>query len=168
MDEELELQDSNNLETVEDTGVETDPNIEKVGQLENLIVDLKKTAGVKSVKELKEFLARKPAEVVEVKREQPSVVTPTDLEKLNLRMDGYSDEEVTFIMRNGGVHAKQDEYVKAGIESLRDKVKKATQSEDANPSISSKSPIFKKYSEDQIREMPLAELEKLVKTLPSK
>lgn len=162
-----------------ETVLEDTQNLEELAIPETL--DAEQQAAVEAIKEQNKQLfarAKKAEELAkelkakvvpeQPKVEQPSVVTPTDLEKLNLRMDGYSEEEVTFIMRNGGVKAKNDEFVTAGINSLRDAKKKATQSEDANPSISSKSPIFKKYSEDQIREMPLAELEKLVKTLPSK
>jgi hypothetical protein len=168
MDESTELQDLNNLETLGEVVDQTDPNADKVRELEGFLVDLKKTAGVKSVKELKDFIAHKPTEVVKEVKVEPTATTPTDLEKLNLRMDGYSKEEVDFIMRNGGANAITDEFVTAGIKALRDKKQKEAKSEEANPSISSKSPIFKKYSEEQIKDMPLAELEKLVKQLPSK
>lgn len=166
MENELELGDSTNLEELaipETLDAEQQEALEAIKEQNKQLFERAKKAEALA-KELK----AKVVEPVQPRVEQPSVVTPTDLEKLNLRQDGYSKEEVDFIMRNGGANAVTDEFVTAGIKALRDQKAKATRSEEANPSISSKSPIMRKYNEDQLRDMPTEELEKIIRTLPSK
>jgi hypothetical protein len=167
MENENELQDSQNLEELalpETLDAEVQAAVEALKEKNKQLYARAK----KAEEEAKALKAKEEARPVEQPKVENPAVSPTDLERLNLKVDGYSNEEVNFIMKNGGANAISDEFVIAGIEALRAKKKKEIQSDEANPSISSKSPIFKKYSEDQVREMPLAELEKLVKTLPSK
>lgn len=80
-------------------------------------------------------------------------------ESMELKTDGYSSEEVEFIQRNGGRSKIDDPFVKAAIESMR-KQKQAEQAavSDAAP----KSDVEKQYTDEQLRNMPTAELEKLL------
>ncbi len=48
------------------------------------------------------------------------------LERLELKVDGYSDEEVAYILKNGGKEALKDPFVISGIEARR--VQKAAES----------------------------------------
>jgi hypothetical protein len=160
------------IDTLDGVLDDIDPNEpdERTKRAENVIVTLKKQAGVKTVKELLQVVAPKAEPKVEtkppveVKKEEsaPAGVTPAQLERVNLRLDGYSESEVDFIMRNGGASAKNDEFVQSAIEARRAKEK----SEKASPPSSSKSPVFKKHTEDDLKKIPLADLEKLVKELP--
>lgn len=93
--------------------------------------------------------------------------TPNDLdkqneawkEKIELKAEGYSDEEIDFLQRNGGRAKKDDPFVKAALESVRAQKKSeaAQVSDDTN-----KSDIEKKYTHEQLRDMPTAELEKIL------
>ena len=78
------------------------------------------------------------------------------LERLELKVDGYSEQEIDFILKNGGKEATGDEMVSSAIEAKRAKDK----SEDATPEGSSKSPIFKRFTQDDLNKMSLEDLEK--------
>jgi len=80
------------------------------------------------------------------------------IQRLELKVDGYTDREVDFILKNGGRDALKDELVQAAITSMRDKRK----SEEASQSIGTKSPIYKRHTLDELKAMPTAELEKII------
>lgn len=87
--------------------------------------------------------------------------TPQDnerYERLELKIDKYSDEEIDFIMQNGGRKSLDNKLVKSAIEAQRKFVK----SEGATPSGSGKSPVFQKFTERDLKNMPLEELEKII------
>src|SRR5438067_698522 len=75
-------------------------------------------------------------------------------DRLELKTDGYSSDEVETIMELGGPKALTNPIVKEAIVSLRKKAK----SQDATPSGTAKSPIYQKFTERDLRTMPLAEL----------
>lgn len=79
-------------------------------------------------------------------------------ERLELRTEGYNSEEVDFLMRNGGRQALDDKIVMAGIDSIR----KQTKSQSATPSASGRSPIYQRFTAQDLRNMPLDELEKIL------
>lgn len=81
-----------------------------------------------------------------------------------LRFDGYSEEEATFIVQNGGRKALEQEggFVKTAIESKRAEKKKKETTEEATPASAPKSPVFKHYTEEELRRMKPAELEKIL------
>lgn len=97
-------------------------------------------------------------EVQEHKQTNPNSDTDIKLERLELKTDGYSSDEVDFIMSNGGRKALSSDYVTAAIESMRAKKK----SQEASPEDSPKSPVYKKHTEQDLRNMPLSELEKIL------
>lgn len=85
-------------------------------------------------------------------------VTPETLERIELRQDGYSRDEVEAIMELGGSKALKNPLVKTAIESMRSKAK----SQDSNQSLNSKSPVYKKFTQDDLKKMTSAELEAIL------
>lgn len=79
-------------------------------------------------------------------------------ERLELKTDGYSSEEVETIMELGGSKALENPIVKEAIATMRKKAK----SQEATPSATAKSPIYKNLSERDLQGMSLAELEKII------
>lgn len=81
------------------------------------------------------------------------------LEKLELRTKGYSDDEINFLKPYGGEKALENPYVKQALEIMREKA----QAEKAVVDVDGgKSDIEKKYTDDQLKNMPIDELEKLL------
>lgn len=85
-------------------------------------------------------------------------VTPETLERIELRQDGYSKEEVEAIMELGGNKALSNPIVKSAIDAMRNKSK----SQDSNQSLTSKSPVFKKFTQSDLNKMSSAELEAIL------
>ena len=85
-------------------------------------------------------------------------VTPDTLERIELRQDGYSKEEVESIMELGGTKALKNPLVKSAIESMRSKAK----SQDSNQPLNSKSPVYKKFTQDDLKKMTSKELEAIL------
>lgn len=85
-------------------------------------------------------------------------VTPNKLERIELRQDGYSKEEVDAIMELGGIKMINNPVVKSAIEQMRAKEK----SENASQSLSSKSPVYKKYTQEDMSKMTSKELEAIL------
>lgn len=82
-------------------------------------------------------------------------------EKIELKVEGYNNDEIDFIMKNGGREALKNDYVQRAIEAKREQLKaeQALVSEDT-----SKSDIEKKYTQDQLSKMSADDLENLIKT----
>lgn len=81
------------------------------------------------------------------------------LEKLELRTKGYSDDEINFLKPYGGEKALENPYVKQALEIMREK----SMAEKAVVDVEGgKSDIEKKYTDDQLKNLPLDELEKLL------
>jgi hypothetical protein len=158
MEEELELQDSQQPDQEAVTLEESQPETEapSVDDLERKNKEL--FARAKKAEEELKTLKSQP------KQEQPLPTNPSqfatkqDLERIELAAKGYSDEEVEFVMRNGGKKSLNDDLVKAAIDARRAKAK----SEDATPQSSPKSPVYKKFTQDELASMPLSELEKII------
>lgn len=97
-------------------------------------------------------------------QEQPQVSNDSDRVQLDeitdLRLDGYSRDEVAFIMKNGGRKSlDENNFVKVAIEHLREQKK----AEQAIPETDSgKSDIERKYTPDQLKKMPLDKLRELL------
>jgi hypothetical protein len=105
--------------------------------------------------ELKQFKSSQKTEV-----EKPTTAPAMD-EVYDLRFDGYNRDEVAFIMKNGGRSSlEKDPFVKKAVELMREQ-RKAEQGVPGNDS--SKSDIEKKYTPEQLRNMPV---EELLKVLP--
>ena len=119
---------------------------------------------------MKQVLARAKAAEETVKKfkasETPAPTPKTDVkgfdldEVTDLRLDGYSKDEVKFIMQNGGRKALEDNsFVKVAIEQIRTQKK----AEQAIPDMDSgKSDIERKYTQEQLAKMSAEELYKIL------
>jgi hypothetical protein len=145
-------------ETVQETETETtDSEVD--------IEDLKAKAA--KAEEYKKYADRVAAENKELKKaskaevtinQQSPPVTREDYERLDLKTEGYKSEEVDFLMQNGGRKALDNPIVMAGIDAMRKKQK----SQEATPSGTAKSAVYQKFTEADLKKMPLEELEKIV------
>lgn len=77
-------------------------------------------------------------------------------ERLELKTEGYTSEEINFILKNGGRTALEDPYVKMAIDKGREE-RKATESVAMN--VSSKSAIERKYSPAELASMSADDME---------
>jgi hypothetical protein len=85
-------------------------------------------------------------------------VTAETLERIELRQDGYSKEEVESILDLGGKRALENPLVKGAIEQMRAKQK----SDDVNVANDSKSPVYKKFTQADLTKMSSEELAKIL------
>lgn len=112
--------------------------------------------------EYKKYADRVAAENKTLKKSLKTNESPPnstdEIERLRLEVKGYKGDEVDFLMQNGGLKALENPIVVAGIEAIR---KKKT-SIDATPSGTAKAAVFQKFSEQDLKKMPLEELEKIV------
>lgn len=79
--------------------------------------------------------------------------------KMELKTEGYSDDEIAYIQMSGGRAALDNAHVKAAIESMRAQKKAEAAAVDTT---AGKSDVEKQYTEQQLRDMPTAELEKVL------
>lgn len=149
------------------------------GQEQELEINL--DAPEESVEALKEKLAKeqearrqltaraKAAEEALKKQKVSETPAPTpkpdvkgyDLDEVtDLRLDGYSKDEVKFIMQNGGRKAlEENTFVKVAIEKIREQKK----AEAAIPDMeSNKSEVERKYTQEQLSKMSAEELYKIL------
>jgi len=148
------------------------------GDLEAIVSSLE--GGVELVEKNKQLFGRAKnaeeenkqlkAKLAQLEKQRPAAgsggagETPSrELELVNLRLDGYSEEEAQFIMSNGGRSAKENQFVKAGIDALRAAKKQEESSVNASPAVTPKSPVFKKHTEAELKGMKTEDLEKLLK-----
>lgn len=118
-------------------------------------------ARIQKEKERREKAGEPPAKSPDTTQTPPASLSedPKWRESIELKTDGYSAEEVEFIQRNGGRDKIDDPFVKAAIDSMR----KQKQAENAAVTDAApKSDIEKQYTDQQLRDMPTAELEKLL------
>lgn len=86
-------------------------------------------------------------------------VSPSWQEKIELKTDGYSEEEISFIQKNGGRKALDNPFVKSAIDAMREKNRAESAVVDVN---SGGTDLERKYTNEQLSQMPLDELEKLL------
>lgn len=79
-------------------------------------------------------------------------------ERLELRADGYSKDEIDEIMALGGTKVLDTKIVQSAIKYMRADKK----SKDASEPVSSKSPVYKKFTQDDLSKMSSAEMEKIL------
>lgn len=115
----------------------------------------------KAEAELKALKSKSPEVKKEVTPEPRVDKKGYDLDEVtDLRLDGYSKEEVKFIMNNGGRKALADDpFVKVAIEQIRTqkKAENAIPAEDTG-----KSEIERKYTAEQLNNMSADELYKIL------
>lgn len=95
---------------------------------------------------------------VETKEVETSDVSSERFERLELRADGYSSDEIDEIMELGGSKVLKTKIVQSAIKAMRQEKK----SKDASESPDSKSPVYKKFTQDDMNKMSSKELEKIL------
>lgn len=80
-------------------------------------------------------------------------------ERLELRTEGYSKEEIDEIMALGGTKVLNSKLVQSAIKALRAENK----SRDAKEPLNSKSPVFKKFTQDDLSKMSAKDMEKILR-----
>ena len=163
---EDETKENQTLETGDETEVTPEVKEDELefATTDELIAAYKKAEASK--KQLHARAVKAEAKVKELSKpnEQPKETNNspqgklTVEERVDLRLSGYSPEEVNFIERNGGMDALKDETVIAALDGIRAKKK----SQEATPEGSPKSPVYKKYSQRDLQGMTLEQLEKIV------
>lgn len=88
-----------------------------------------------------------------------NAVTKEDLERLRLEAKGYEEEDIDLIMKFGGVKALEDESIKDVINIRKEK----RQQVNAQATSKTQGKSSRKYSQEQLRAMPLDKLEKLIR-----
>ena len=81
------------------------------------------------------------------------------LERIELRQEGFSPDEVQAIMDLGGTKVLNSKIVQSAIKYMR----ADTKSKNASTSVSSKSPVYKKFTQDDLGKMSSKEMEKILK-----
>lgn len=102
----------------------------------------------------------KSIDPMESHNEETTINEDERWQKIDLRLEGYDPDETDFIIRNGGKEALDNKFVQAAISQMRAQKR----SKQATPSGGNRSPIERKYSQDQLMSMPTEELEKLLRS----
>lgn len=89
---------------------------------------------------------------------EPTNPSPEKLDRIELRVDGYSDEEIGYLLPLGGKKALANPIVQKAVEAMRAEKK----SKDATPEGGQASPVFKKHTLTDLQNMPLDQLEKIL------
>lgn len=162
MDDETTVE-QNDLEA---TAVDDSSESVNVEELEDSVSGLEQAAALVE-KNRKLFARAKQAEqeLKELKSRAPARAysSSEELERVNLRIDGYKEDEVDFIMRSGGRSALKDDFIVEAITARRAKEKAKETSDSASTPASSKSPVLRRHSTDDLKNMPVEEMEKLLR-----
>lgn len=162
------MADANEQQDALNPDVETNDNQETVTMTaaELAALTAEKDAAVADAEAKKKYADRIAIENRNLKKAATTETTnegdqpPSDerFERLELKTDGYSTDEVDFIMQNGGRASLSNRLVQSAIESQR----KSAKSQDATPTGTAKSPIYQKYGERDLKNMKLEDLEKII------
>jgi len=82
-------------------------------------------------------------------------------ERMELKVEGYDEDEINFIMRNGGKDAVEDDYVQSAIEQMREE-KEAKQASDAASDSGGGAETVKGYTQEDLQDMSKEELEEIL------
>jgi hypothetical protein len=82
-------------------------------------------------------------------------------EKLELKTEGYNDDEIDFLSQYGGKKALENPIIKTALDTLREKAKAEKAVVDTSENTST---IEKKYTEAQLKSMSPTELEELIRS----
>lgn len=155
-EEEVQAQEEV-VEQEEQQQEEVEQETEEQSEEESDTVTLSKAEYNKLNRRAKAYVATKdtkPEKLINNKAEVPN----EKLERMELRLDGYSSDEVDEIMSLGGSKVLKSKIVQSAIKAMRDEKK----SKDADANFSAKSPVYKKYTNDDLNGMSSAELEKIL------
>ncbi len=156
-----EIQEQEEIsEQTEETVIIEDPEEESTESEEvaDETVSLSKTEFNKLKRKAIAYDSHKVGNVPKQRSEETTIVTKEQLERLELRQDGYSKEEVDEIMSLGGSKVLNSKLIQSAIRAMRDDKK----SKDASERPNSKSPVYKKYTQEDLSKMTSAEMEKIL------
>jgi len=153
------IQETEPVNPVEDAVQEEEPAVSQDVELDPQALQEQLDA-IKAEKDLQHKRATKAeAELKKLKANQSSPTSDDErFERLELKTEGFSSQEVDFLMQNGGRKALDNKIVMAGIEAIR----KEQKSKEATPTGTGKSTVYQKYTEADLRKMPAEELEKII------
>lgn len=80
-------------------------------------------------------------------------------QKMELKVEGFSEDEVDFILKNGGRKGLENPFVKTAIDSIRTQKQAESAVVDTD---TGKSEIEKKYPLEEQRKMSVADLDKIL------
>ena len=121
-------------------------------------VTLSKAEFNKLNRRAKAYVATKEPKQEETKLTTKPTYSEEKFARMELRVDGYSTEEVDEIMALGGPNVLKSKLVQSAIKAMRDEKK----SKDAEVNVSAKSPVFKKFTQQDLSNMSAKELEKIL------
>lgn len=81
--------------------------------------------------------------------------------RMELKVEGYSEEETDFIIKNGGKKALDNQYITSAIETMRERKK----AEAAMVDVSSKSESEKRYSPEEFSKLSTEEQLKVLQSI---
>lgn len=152
MDNEYEQVDSQSTEATEPTQNTTVTPTVDVSALEQKNKEL--YARAKKAEEEAKALRAKVSP-----QETTSTNPPSEqLERIELKVDGYSADEVDFLLSVGGKKALENPIIGKAIEALRAEKR----SLEATPNPSGQSPVYKTYSQADLNNMSLEEIQKIL------
>jgi len=157
MDQESTPQEGINPETpVEVTETTESPEELKIKLAEALEAKRQLTARAKTAEE--ELKRLRP-----IKKEESKPYNILDDEVADLILDGYTKDDVRFIMSNGGRKTLEDKnsYVSIAIQTKREQ-RKAEEAAGKTTDSAGQSEIERKYTPEQLKGMSRAELEKIL------
>lgn len=91
---------------------------------------------------------------------QTDTIPSERLDRLELKADGYSADEIDAIMDLGGIKVLNKPLVQKAIKAMRTEQK----SNDAKVVPNSKAPIYKKYNQEDLNKMSASEMEKVLQS----
>lgn len=100
----------------------------------------------------------KPKETLTKTSQETLNISPERLDRIELMQEGYSKEEVDTIMELGGRKMLNNAIVQGAIQTIRQQEK----SKNASQGLSSKSPVYKKYTQEDLNKLSSSEMEKIL------
>lgn len=150
-EEVVEQEEQHEEETVDEVSQETEEQEDTV--------TLSKAEYKKLDRQSRAYQAIKTKPTATLKTEEATyTVSPDRLERIELMQDGYSREEVDEIMDLGGRRIVDSKLVQSAIKAMRNEKK----SKEASPALTSKSPVYKKFTQEDLSNMSASELAKIL------
>jgi len=150
---------------IEDFGFDENEDAERIEKLTNERIENQKSLStairqkVEYRKKLTDALGDEGQPDGEPKKTNQQPNYEERLERLELKEDGYLDDEIEHLMSMGGKKALANPIIAKSIEAIRNERK----AQDAIPDNGSgNSPIFQKKTAEDINNMSVAELEKIL------
>lgn len=158
-------QDIENIDSLNDEGGEQDtsddgtPTIEDYNALEEKVSKLEAEKQELADKNRKLYARAKGSRDFTNKSDDSGF--EEKLTKLELKTEGYSEEEVEFITQYGGKKALENPIVKTALEVMREKAKAERAVVDSSEDVGN---IERKYTDKQLKAMSPDELEALIRS----